>query len=130
VEYKNPKLIEVLIARAREFRKQPTAAEELLWQQIRNRALGGFKFRRQQPIDQFIVDFFCLETKLVVEVDGEIHETQREYDQARQEHLEARGLRVIRFSNVDVMDNMDAVKEAIFVACSPHPDDLQNIDAG
>jgi very-short-patch-repair endonuclease len=123
VEYKNPKLIEALIARAREFRKKPTFAEEVLWRELRNRGLGGFKFRRQQPIDRFIVDFFCLEAKLVVEVDGEIHTTQEGYDQARQRHLEARGLRVIRFSNEEVFTNLAEVKNAIFSACNPSPED-------
>jgi 5-methyltetrahydrofolate--homocysteine methyltransferase len=95
----------------------------VLWRELRNRGLGGFKFRRQQPIDRFIVDFFCLEAKLVVEVDGEIHTTQEGYDQARQRHLEARGLRVIRFSNEEVFTNLAEVKNAIFSACNPSPED-------
>lgn len=81
---------------ARRFRKNPTASEAILWEALRNRKLAGYKFRRQHPIQGFIVDFYCHEARLVVEVDGPIHEEQREYDQARQAIIEAEGNRFHR----------------------------------
>jgi very-short-patch-repair endonuclease len=98
---------------AREMRAVPTAAEDALWQRLRNRGVGGMKFRRQHAIERFVVDFYCSEARLVVEVDGEIHEYTREQDAARQEFLEQQGLRVLRFSNADVRTNIDAVLSKI-----------------
>lgn len=105
-----------LLERARVFRKKPTSAEAKLWHALRNRALGGFKFRRQQPIDKYIVDFICFEAKLIVEVDGDSHLGQQEYDAERDRFLEALDLRVLRIHNEDVLTNIDAVKEKIFAA--------------
>ena len=81
---------------AREFRKTSTASEDRLWQALRMGRLHGAKVRRQHPIGPFVVDFFCPKHGLIVEVDGPIHETQQEHDQARQALLEACGYRVLR----------------------------------
>src|SRR5689334_5456897 len=83
---------------ARQMRHEPTPAENVLWQKLRRKGVADAGFRRQHPIDRFIVDFYCHEARLVVEVDGSIHEYTQEEDALRQEFLESLGLRVIRFS--------------------------------
>ncbi len=98
---------------AREMRKAPTPAEEALWQQIRGKRLLGCRFRRQHPIDRFIADFYCAEARLVIEVDGAIHDYTPEEDAARQAFLESLGLRVLRFSNGDVLTYLNGVLERI-----------------
>ena len=82
---------------AREMRHELTPAESQLWNALRGRKLGGLKFRRQHPVGRFILDFFCAEYRLVVEVDGEIHATQIEHDTERTRLLGEFGYRVIRF---------------------------------
>ena len=94
----SPSLARQMIGVAREFRTQPTTSEERLWDALRNRQLQGAKFRRQQAIGPFVVDFFCPERRLIVEVDGPIHDRQREHDAERQYMLEASGYTVIRLS--------------------------------
>jgi adenine-specific DNA-methyltransferase len=103
----------MLTSRARELRSNPTDAERTLWQQLRLRQLGGYKFCRQQPLGPYIVDFVCLEKRLIVEVDGGKHSEQAEYDTGRTAWLEAQGFRVLRFWNHEVLQNIDAVKEVI-----------------
>jgi len=76
-----------------------TEAESLLWERLRGRRLGGYKFRRQHPLGPFIADFYCAESHLVVEIDGDIHDRQVEQDQARTNQFELYGYRVIRFEN-------------------------------
>ena len=99
---------------ARELRKPQTPAETTLWNLLRNRNLK-YKFRRQHPIDFFIIDFYCAEAKLLIEIDGSSHleKEQQGYDQARTEYLEARGYKVIRFTNDNVRYNIPAVVTAI-----------------
>ena len=94
---------------ARQMRHAPTPAENALWQRLRRKGVGEVGFRRQHPIDRFIVDFYCHKALLVVEVDGSIHDYTVEEDAIRQEFLESLGLRVIRFSNADVLQNLDGV---------------------
>jgi very-short-patch-repair endonuclease len=106
-----------VLERARELRHPQTPAEQRLWATLRDRRLGGFKFRRQHPIDRFIVDFFCHECSLVVEVDGESHATQVEYDQARTEWLNDHGCTVVRFSNQDVDQRLEGVTHVILEHC-------------
>ena len=106
-----------ILERARELRQPQTASEQKLWSVLRNRQLGGFKFRRQHPIERFIVDFFCHECALVVEVDGDSHVTQIEYDEARTEWLNDRGYHVMRFTNQEVQRQLPAVLEAIWQEC-------------
>ncbi len=95
------------------MRCEPTPAEKQLWQKLRNKQLLGFKFRRQQSIDRFIVDFYCAEARLIIEVDGEIHEYTQAEDTLRQEFLESLGLRVVRFKNEEVLNLIDGVLEKI-----------------
>lgn len=98
---------------ARQMRHKPTPAEDEFWQRVRNRRVVGAKFRRQYAIERFIVDFICLEFKLIIEIDGEIHTQQREYDTIRQEFLESQEFRVLRFTNEAVLTSLDEVVEAI-----------------
>ena len=91
-----PELKQKLHLLAAEHRQAPTASEAILWEALRGQRLDGHKFRRQVPIGAFIVDFLCAESKLVVEVDGPIHETQHDADALRQEVLESLGLRFVR----------------------------------
>ena len=105
------------LARAKELRRQMTPAEKILWQHLRANRLNGLHCRRQQVIDGFIVDFYCHAAKLVIEVDGEIHQRQLEYDQARDRILTARGLRVLRIRNDEVMQDLERVLAQIAAAC-------------
>ena len=97
------------------MRKNLTPAEDLLWQRLRKKRFGGLRFRRQHPIGRFIVDFYCAEARLVIEVDGSVHRQPEhdEYDADRQEFLEQLGLKVIRFDNAQVLHQTDAVLEEI-----------------
>ena len=100
---------------ARFLKKAQTEAEAALWQRIRGKKLNGFKFRRQHPIDRYIVDFYCHDSGLVIEVDGKIHEQNDnlDYDKNRTEDLIALGLTVIRFTNEQVLQNIDLVLSEI-----------------
>jgi very-short-patch-repair endonuclease len=102
-------------ARARSLRASQTSAEAKLWQALRNRRLARWKFRRQHPIDRYVVDFVTLDGKLIVEVDGVTHSTPSEIkrDKARTEILEACGFLVVRVSNTDVYENLEGVLEMI-----------------
>ncbi|HEX6792569.1 MAG TPA: endonuclease domain-containing protein [Casimicrobiaceae bacterium] len=97
----------------RQLRKAPTDAEHTLWQRLRGRQLEGCKFRRQHPYDDYILDFVCLDRKVIVEVDGGQHDEQREYDETRTASLESAGFVVLRFWNNEVLGDMDGVLEAI-----------------
>ncbi len=99
--------------KARELMKNPTEAERMLWNHLRLRQFGGHKFRRQQPLGPYIVDFVCLEKKLIVEVDGGQHSEQVAYDKERSAWLEAQGFRVLRFWNHEVLKEIEVVKEVI-----------------
>jgi very-short-patch-repair endonuclease len=110
--------MENIKAHAKGLRKNLTDAEQKLWQHLRNRQLEGYKFRRQQLIGKYIVDFVCFEKKLVVELDGGQHlDSERiEYDSNRTRWLESRGYRVLRFWNHEVLnkDEFESVKEVIW----------------
>jgi very-short-patch-repair endonuclease len=108
-----PDLWKQLKPLARQMRTEPTLSEKLLWQRLKNKQLRGFKFRRQQVIDRFIVDFYCHEIKLVIEVDGEVHNYTQVEDAIRQAFLESLGLRVVRFKNEDVLLRMESVLQEI-----------------
>ncbi len=99
--------------RVRALRKNPTEAERTLWRHLRLRQLDGHKFRRQQPLGSYIVDFVCLEKRLIVELDGGQHAQQAASDVERTAWLEAQGFRVIRFWNHEVLNEIEVVKEAI-----------------
>jgi len=100
---------------SRQLRNKSTEAEILLWSKIRLKQLKNLIFYRQKPLGGYIVDFYCPKAKLVVEVDGSQHFTEngKEYDHVRDEFLNNMGLTVLRFTNVDVMDNIDGVVEVI-----------------
>ena len=102
---------------AKKLRKEMTPAEQKLWQHLRNRHLFELKFRRQHPVGRFILDFYCHEHLLIVEVDGGIHELQSERDQMRTEWLQQQGYRVIRFKNEDVIFNIEGVLTEIARVC-------------
>ena len=109
---------------ARRLRIDSTEAERLLWQRLRNRQLGGNKFRRQVTIGPFIVDFACIDACLIVEIDGGQHSEER--DAARTAFLQSKGYRVIRFWNNEVLENTEGVLQSILMelesqAPSPNP---------
>jgi very-short-patch-repair endonuclease len=103
-------------SRAKELRKSATIPEKILWSALRARQLGGLKFRRQHPIEPYVVDFYCAEAKLIVELDGESHEGRQAYDRQREAFLRKLGLTVLRVTNDDVLDNLDGVALAILDA--------------
>lgn len=98
---------------ARALRKYLTDAEQLLWRRLRKRQLNEHRFRRQHPIGRYIVDFVCLEQKLVIELDGSQHQDQQYYDDRRDKWLQSQGYSVLRFWNNQVMNELDHVLEAI-----------------
>jgi very-short-patch-repair endonuclease len=104
--------------RAQELRQEMTPAEIILWQRLRAKRLNGLKFRRQHPLGPFIADLYCHAHRLVIEIDGGIHATTVERDQARTEQFEAYGYRVIRFSNEQVEQDIEAVLNQIMAACN------------
>ncbi|MDZ4806778.1 MAG: endonuclease domain-containing protein [Bacteroidota bacterium] len=99
----------------RELRQSSTKAETILWEYLRNRKLEGLKFRRQHPIDKFVADFYCHEKKLVVELDGAVHDDKMnaQYDEARTYELKGSGIKVIRFRNSEVENNISFVLNEI-----------------
>ncbi|MBI4043034.1 MAG: endonuclease domain-containing protein [Deltaproteobacteria bacterium] len=101
------------ILKARELRREMTDAERKLWSSLRFRQIGKYKFRRQQPIGKFIVDFICFEQKLIVEVDGGQHGEQTRYDGERTAWLEHHGYRVLRFWNNEVLQETEGVIKVI-----------------
>lgn len=110
-----------IFQRAKELRSRLTYAEGMLWMYLRTKP-KGYKFRRQHPIRQYIVDFYCHSLKLVIEVDGPIHdrEENKKADMERQHNLEAEGLRVIRFTNDEVRMNMENIIEQINTIINEH----------
>ena len=107
--------------RARALRLRQTDAERLLWSKLRNRRFAGYKFRRQEIIGNYIVDFICLAAKLIVELDGGHHGQQIEYDVMRSRYLNTLGFKVLRFWNHDVLQNSDAVLEYIRIELIKFP---------
>jgi very-short-patch-repair endonuclease len=106
--------------RAKQLREAQTSAEALLWSALRNRKLAHWKFRRQHPIDRFIVDFVTLDAKLIVELDGVTHATPGESarDEERTRILESLGFRVVRVSNTDVYENLGGVLDFLVAELS------------
>ncbi len=94
---------------ARQMRRAMTPAERILWAAIRGKRLNGLRFRAQHPVGSFVLDFFCPSCKLVVEVDGGIHDGEEERDRARTQYLSAYGYRVIRFRNEEILTALDTV---------------------
>ena len=109
---RNRKIYEALSPVAVKMRKEPTDSERILWQVLRGKKLG-VKFRRQHLIDQFIVDFFCVELGLVIEIDGGIHGRQRSSDMEREQILKVLGCSIIRFTNKAVEEALPKVIKKI-----------------
>jgi len=109
----NPPYNAELKDRARKLRKCGTLSEVLLWRELKNKQLDGFHFCRQRPIGWYIADFYCGHASLVVEVDGDSHETKQEYDAKRDNYLRSLGIKVLRFHDVDVKVNLDSVLHEI-----------------
>jgi very-short-patch-repair endonuclease len=101
--------------KAKELRKSMTLAEKILWEKLRNSKLNGLKFRRQHPLDIFIADFYCHQKRLIIELDGGIHDTseQKEYDDGRAFELEEKGFKILRFKNEEVLNNIEGVLSRI-----------------
>jgi very-short-patch-repair endonuclease len=114
---------------AKELRQRLTPAEQKLWQALRGGKLAGLKFRRQHPVGNFILDFYCSACKLAIELDGSIHETQLEYDAARTAQLEAYGYKVLRFSNAAVMQQLETVLVNILQTVSELSAEVANEDS-
>jgi very-short-patch-repair endonuclease len=116
-----PKLFEF----ARAMRKNPTDAERILWTELKKLRSNGIIFRRQHPIDLFIADFYCHSLKIIIEVDGEIHESteERDYDLGRTAELDKHNITVLRFNNEEVLSSTDSVikriKQYIYKNSSP-----------
>ena len=108
-------------AAARRLRRNMTPAEQKLWGALRGKKLGGLKFRAQHPVGPFILDFYCPARKLVIEVDGGVHEKQADYDESRTQQLEAYGYRVIRFRNEEVLEDLPSVLKQILEAARKSP---------
>ncbi len=98
-----------IIENARLLRKNMTHAENLLWEKLCRNQLLGLRFRRQHPIDIFIADFYCHQARLVIEVDGPVHDDQSEYDDGREADIEKYSLKVVRFTNDEIIDDIDSV---------------------
>jgi very-short-patch-repair endonuclease len=109
-----PEIRRRMIEVAREFRKEPTVGEKILWDVLRGKKLDGIKFRRQQPIGYFVVDFYSSAYRLVVEVDGPIHNSQKEADAVGQKILEGLGLIVLRIKTEFVEKNLSMALDAIW----------------
>jgi very-short-patch-repair endonuclease len=106
--------------RARQLRQQMTLAEAILWKHLRTDQLDGLHFRRQQVLEGYIVDFYCHAAHLIVEVDGEIHASQQDYDAERDAFLIASGMRVLRFSNERIIHDLSACLSEIRNATRMH----------
>ncbi len=100
---------------SRHLRNNMTDVERMLWAKVRSRQLQGFRFRRQHPIGRYIVDFVCLELKLIIELDGGQHMDQRQYDTNRSQWLQINGFKTVRFWNSDILDNPDGVMQTIYM---------------
>ena len=105
-----------LTAYAKQLRNNQTDAEIHLWKRIKSRQLKGYKFRRQHIFSNYIVDFVCIELKLIIEIDGSQHQAQKEYDKIRTQYLNSIGFKVLRFWNNEILEQVESVVEAILQA--------------
>jgi very-short-patch-repair endonuclease len=117
-EEKKHRIPPEILQNARNLREMQTSAETKLWTILRNRQLDGYKFRRQKPIGRFIADFFCDDAKLVIEIDGDTHAGREGYDINRTKWLENEGYQVIRFTNDDILTNLENVAREILKQCN------------
>ena len=117
----HPIIPDQLLFRGRRLRRDSTFPERRLWSYLRGGRLCELKFRRQHAIGEFIVDFYCHEQRLVLELDGNSHIGQTQYDLVREDYLKAQNLRVLRFHNDDVLGDIEAVLKGILAACGIDP---------
>ena len=110
-----------MLNNAKALRSKQTEAEQRLWYHLRAHRFLGLKFKRQKPMGRYIVDFVCLEQRLIIEIDGGQHSEQLHYDQHRDAWLRSQGYTVLRFWNTDVMQQLESVLEQIRCALSPGP---------
>jgi very-short-patch-repair endonuclease len=121
-----------LLEAARSLRKNMTDAEQLIWHCLRRKQLGGFRFRRQHPVGRFVLDFFCCEAKLAIELDGAQHNEPdaRLRDNERTSFLQQDGFRVIGFWNNEVLENLEGVLEKIYSLLQHPPPNLPPLGGG
>ena len=115
-----------LVGLARNLRKSQTDAENLLWQHLRRNQLAGLSFRRQHPVGRYIVDFVCLEKRLILEIDGGQHAIEQENDEERTNWLMSEGYRLLRFWNNDVLKNLEGVLETILLKAFPDCEEFRD----
>ncbi|HLC17973.1 MAG TPA: DUF559 domain-containing protein [Thermodesulfobacteriota bacterium] len=106
---------------SKNLRKNATEAENLLWRYLRSKQLEGLKFRRQEPVSDYIVDFVCFEKRIIIEVDGGQHALDKDRDDKRDRWLKEQGFKVLRFWNNEVLGNIEGVFETIGKNCQSHP---------
>jgi len=118
----------IIFERAKAMRKNMTQAEMAVWELLKSKNMLGLRFKPQHPIDIFIADFYCHPLKLVIEIDGGIHKSvdQREYDIGREAELEYWGIKVIRFTNEEVENNITHIQNEIERICSERRSELQS----
>lgn len=109
------------ITLAKNLRKRPTDTENVLWMHLRSKQIEGLRFRRQQPIGRYIVDFVCFEKRIIIEVDGGQHVLEKEKDAERDGWLRGQGFKILRFWNIEVLTNIYGVLEVIRENCLLHP---------
>jgi very-short-patch-repair endonuclease len=118
-------LVDNLLNLAKSLRKRPTDAEKRLWLHLKSKQINGLKFRRQEPIGTYIVDFVCFEQRLIIELDGGQHAGQQAQDQERESWFRSQGFKTLRFWNHEVLANIEGVLEVIRGTClttpSPNP---------
>lgn len=102
-------------------RSNPTEAESLIWQKVLRYQKSRFKFTRQKPIGRFIADFYCAQLNLVIEIDGSSHNLKKGYDESRDKFLRQIGIQTLRFSNREVINNLESVKAKIITVCQASP---------
>ena len=116
----------ILTHRAQRMRREPSLAERKLWSYLRNDQFMGLRFRRQFRIGVYVADFYCAKANLVIELDGDSHSDQVEYDEERTAYLNEYGIHVIRFTNFDVIENIDGVLDALERSCASRLPPLPN----
>ena len=113
-----------LTEKARQNRKNPTPAEQKLWYEVlQDKRLDNLKFIRQKPLDEYIVDFYCAELMLAIEIDGDTHAEQKQYDKDRTKNLNKVGVEVIRYTNAEVLNNLEGVYQDLHkrISARTHP---------
>ncbi len=103
---------------AKDLRNNMTLSEEKLWSVLRMKQVSGYKFRCQHPLYRYILDFYCHEKRLAIEIDGKIHDSQKEYDRYRDEFMMSIGINTLRIKDEDVLNNVEIVKEMIRIKLS------------